>query len=81
MCCEVIKSQIDLKVKEISEFPNLWGKYENLLYRVLLYPVIFYSTLLRHNNKKYTCSGDLSRLQNRKYIHVYVYMYTRVVPF
>ena len=30
LCCKVIKSQIDLKLKARSEFPNVWGEYKNL---------------------------------------------------
>ena len=29
LCCQIIKSQIDLKLKARSEFPNVWGEYKN----------------------------------------------------
>ena len=29
LCCKIIKTQIDLKLKARSEFPNVWGEYKN----------------------------------------------------
>ena len=29
LCCKIVESQIDLKVKTRSDFPNVWGEYEN----------------------------------------------------
>ena len=29
LCCQIIKSQIDLKLKARSEFPNVWGEHSN----------------------------------------------------
>ena len=29
LCCKIIKSEIELKLKARSELPNLWGEYKN----------------------------------------------------
>ena len=29
LLCKIVKSQIDLKLKARSEFPNVWGEYKN----------------------------------------------------
>ena len=29
LCCKIIKSEIDMKLKARSEFSNVWGEYKN----------------------------------------------------
>ena len=40
LCCKIIKSPNNLKLKVRTEFPYVWGAIAIPIYRVLPYPVI-----------------------------------------